>query len=584
MLIKLINLDILPDEQKCLLYNNLVNHHFKPNDYIVKKGEKALCLFIIKDGEANCTDDNGNIITVKHKGEFFGERAILVDSLRTLNVVAKTECICYSISIETLKVVLGEKFRDTLFKNFVKLIFQNSRYFKDLNQKLIENVYPSFKIRNYGFHEPILKSNYLVTQRIIVVIEGNLVKSSDPNSKVAEKGQILFEENIFKKIRQKTTEDIIAKPDCLLMHVNVNDFTKVLGGSFHEIIVKSQIINTLNSVPLFRNMSQYKLEALAGVVEIKKYKANEKIVVEGHEGSEFFIVKSGTIDIFIREEFKRSFNSNDFFGERALLLREPRSATAIAKTEVECYVLGKTKFLPFLEDNLKNYLVQRIYLQDSSIQLKDLNFVKVLGKGSYGEVVLVEHKGNKQMYAIKSIQKIQIDYERLHENIEMEKKILLKIDHPFIIKLVKNLKNDTHIFFLMEYIKGKELFEIIREIGILSKYQTQFYSASLLMAVYFLHKNKYIYRDIKPENVIIMDNGYLKLLDFGTAKEIVDRTSTVIGTPHYMAPEIIKGEGYSFGVDFWSIGICMYEFMFGTVPFGDNEEDPMEVYVLVSNE
>eukprot|EP00340_Litonotus_pictus_P000089 CAMPEP_0170524030 /NCGR_PEP_ID=MMETSP0209-20121228/9471_1 /TAXON_ID=665100 ORGANISM="Litonotus pictus, Strain P1" /NCGR_SAMPLE_ID=MMETSP0209 /ASSEMBLY_ACC=CAM_ASM_000301 /LENGTH=189 /DNA_ID=CAMNT_0010812493 /DNA_START=357 /DNA_END=926 /DNA_ORIENTATION=+ len=81
-----------------------------------------------------------------------------------------------------------------------------------------------------------------------------------------------------------------------------------------------------------------------------------------------------------------------------------------------------------------------------------------------------------------------------------------------------------------------------------------------------------------------MDNGYLKLLDFGTAKEIVDRTSTVIGTPHYMAPEIIKGEGYSFGVDFWSIGICMYEFMFGTVPFGDNEEDPMEVYVLVANE
>lgn len=490
------------------------------------------------------------------------------------------------MSIETLKIVLGDKFRDTLFKNFVKIIFQNSRYFKDLNQKLIEYIYPSFKVRNYGFLEPVLKKNYLVTQRIVVIIEGNLVKSSDPEVKIAEKGQILFEENIFKKVKQKTTEDLLAKPDCLLMHVNVSEFTKILGGSFQEIILKSQIINTLNNVPLFKNMTQFKIEALASVIEIKKYKAKEKIVVEGEEGSQFFIVKTGKIDIFIRDEWKRTFNQNDFFGERALLLREPRSATAIANTDVECYVLGRTKFQPYLEDNLKNYLIQRIYLQDSSIQLEDLNFVKVLGKGSYGEVLLVEHRGNKQFYAIKGIQRLQIDYERLHENIEMEKKILLKIDHPFICKLVKTLKNraSTHIFFLMEYIRGKELFEIIREIGILTKYQTQFYSASLLVAVNYLHQNKYIYRDIKPENVIIMDNGYLKLLDFGTAKEIIDRTSTVIGTPHYMAPEITRGEGYSFSVDFWSIGICMFEFMFGFVPFGDNEEDPVEVYVLVSNE
>lgn len=197
---------------------------------------------------------------------------------------------------------------------------------------------------------------------------------------------------------------------------------------------------------------------------------------------------------------------------------------------------------------------------------------------------LVESKITKQLYAIKCIQKAQIDYERLHENIEMEKQILLKIDHPFIIKLVKTLKDDQHIYFLMEYIRGKELFEVIRDIGTLKRNLTQFYSASLMLAVCYLHQNKYIYRDIKPENVIVMENGYIKLIDFGTAKEVVDRTNTVIGTPHYMAPEIIRGEGYSYIIDFWSIGVCMYEFMFGTLPFGDCQEDPMEVYILVSNE
>lgn len=517
-------------------------------------------------------------------GEFFGERAILVDALRTLNVIANNEVICYSISIETLKSVLGEKFRDVLFLSFIKIAFKNSKYFSEINPQLIENIYSSFQLRSYGYLETVLKIDYLVTQRIVVIIEGCLVKESDNDCKIAEKGQILFEENIFKKIKQKTIETVLAKPDCLLMHVNVTDFTNQLGGSFQQILLKSQIINTLVKVPLFKNMTQYKLEALASHIDTKKYKDKEDIVKEGEEGKEFFIVKSGVIDIFIKGEWKRSFNVNDFFGERALLLKEPRSATAIAQGEVECFILNKSKFLPYLEENLKSYLIQRIYLQDSSISLKDLNYLRLLGRGSYGDVSLVESKVTKQQYAIKCIQKVQIDYERMHENIEMEKQILLRIDHPFIIKLVKTLKDDKHIFFLMEYIKGKELFEVVREIGILKRNQTQFYSASLMLAVSYLHQNRYMYRDIKPENVIVMENGYIKLIDFGTAKEVMDRTNTVIGTPHYMAPEIIKGEGYSFIIDFWSIGICMYEFMFGTVPFGDNEEDPMEVYILVSNE
>lgn len=501
-----------------------------------------------------------------------------------MNVVSNTDSICYSISIDTLKSVLGEKFRDVLFLNFVKIIFQNSKYFSEINPKLIDHIYPSFKVRNYGFFEQVLQKDYRVTQRIIVIIEGCIVKKSDNNAKVGEKGQILFEENIFKNLKQKTVEPVIAKPDCLLMHVKVSEFTKILGGSFKQILTKSHIINTLHNVPLFKNMTQYKLEGLASHVETRKYAANEKVVVEGEEGNEFFVIKSGTIDIFIKGEWKRSFMANDFFGERALLLKELRSATAVSKEVVECYVLNKSNFLPFLEENLRKYLIQRIYLQDSSIKLEDLYFIKLLGKGSYGEVCLVESKTNKHLYAIKCIAKAQIDNERLHDNIMLEKQILLRIDHPFILKLVKNLKDDNYIFFLMEYVKGKELFDCIRDIGLLSKYHTQFYSGSLMLAVNYLHQNKYIYRDIKPENVIVMENGYIKLIDFGTAKEVQDRTSSVIGTPHYMAPEIIKGEGYSFIVDFWSIGVCMYEFMFGSLPFGDSLEDPIDIYLAVSNE
>lgn len=98
-----------------------------------------------------------------------------------------------------------------------------------------------------------------------------------------------------------------------------------------------------------------------------------------------------------------------------------------------------------------------------------------------------------------------------------------------------------------------------------------------MLAVEYLHERNLIYRDTKPENIIVSDNGYIKLIDFGTAKIISDSTSTVIGTSHYMAPEVILGEGYSLQVDYWSIAVCMFKFICGLAPFDESAEDPMEV-------
>jgi cGMP-dependent protein kinase len=230
-----------------------------------------------------------------------------------------------------------------------------------------------------------------------------------------------------------------------------------------------------------------------------------------------------------------------------------------------------------------NYLNISLYLHDETVTLQDLLFIKEIGKGNYGSVSLVMNKKTKFPYAIKAICKNLIIKDDLAENILLEKNIILKIDHPFIVKLVKSLKDENNVYFLLEYVKGKELFEVIRDIGYLSKEQTNFYIAQIMTAINYLHERKIIYRDIKPENIMVLKNGYLKLIDFGTAKEIEDRTKTIIGTPHYMAPEVILGREYSFPVDFWSISICMYEFICGEVPFGEREDDPMEIYFAIIN-
>lgn len=140
---------------------------------------------------------------------------------------------------------------------------------------------------------------------------------------------------------------------------------------------------------------------------------------------------------------------------------------------------------------------------------------------------------------------------------------------------------------ITEYINGSELFDVIREIGLLSKVVARFYLTSLILCIEYLHLKAIIYRDLKPENIMVERDGYLKLIDMGTAKELKQnngfRTFTIIGTPHYMAPEVMLGKGYSFSVDVWAIGVIFYEFICGQLPFGEDLDDPFAVHNAITN-
>ena len=375
---------------------------------------------------------------------------------------------------------------------------------------------------------------------------------------------------------------LLPYPDVLFLEADTSTIlTYSQAKNFEEIMSKNKLMDTLSTINLFKNISKKRIRMICSQIKVEQYEDNQVIFKEGDFGDKFFIVKSGSVSITINGKYIRTMNPKEYFGEKALLVHNTRTATAIANGITEVYTLSKTDFLKDIETNMKNFLMDRQFLQDDTIELDDLVFIKELGKGNYGSVSLVSSKKNNYLYAIKAINIKQIIFEKMQKNLKLEKNILLQIDHPFIVKLVKCMKDSYNIYFLMEYLKGADLFDVIREIGLLSKPQTQFYTASMMLAINYLHERKFIYRDIKPENIIIIKNGYLKLVDFGTAKAIEDRTSTIIGTPHYMAPEVILGEGYSFQVDYWSIGICTYEFCCGGVPFGETNEDPMDIYISI---
>ena len=568
---------------KSIMANYLIQEIYLKGQYICREGEFGSSLYIIKDGEVECLKGE-TVIRILKKGDNFGQKALLEGDLRSLDVKAKTDCKIYSISSEFFKNQYGDNFRQVLYFNFITISFNNSKVFKKINSKIIAKSFQFFKFRSLKNNELVYPKGQKISEKLCVVLEGNIVDKKI-NKVEAKRYEILFEKRLSENSEEVIKNNLVADPDCILAEIDYNKFKETVGGDLNEAQTKSNQLASFEHVPMFRILSDEKIEFLQNNLKVEEFANGKKIITQGEIGDKLFIIKKGRVDFFVNSRYIRSLNDGEEFGARSLILStEKRSATAIANGEVVCYTLTADIFKSILEPNLYEYFTNKIFLEDNTIELKDLDNVKELGSGNFGSVNLVRNKKNKFLYAIKALNLEQVKIENLEECVEVERDVLLKIDHPFIMKMVKYLKNDNYIFFINEYIKGKELWEVIRDIGLLNKEQTQYYGGSILLAIDYLHKQKIIYRDIKPENVMVSVKGYIKIIDFGTVKEIQDRTSTIIGTSHYMAPEITKGEGYSFQVDIWSIAICMYEFFCGKLPFGEDYDDPMDIYRAVSQE
>lgn len=496
----------MDNDLKSVLANNLLKVYYNSNDEIVKQGEDANCMYIIKEGTVQCLKD-GRVVRTLNKGDHFGEVSILTGGKRTLNVVASSSCVIYDISVETLKSMVGENYKEVLYFSFIKMSFSMSSFFSKINSKILENAFPSFETKFFSYKETAIDAKtYKSNNTITVLIEGNLVDKIT-SQVICKRGEILMESSVSSNKEQKLKNDLVADPDCILVTISKDVFLKDYSGSFDLLFNKSNALGSIAQIPLFKNFSQQKLQTLCNLIKVQTYENGKSIIVQGQQGNKFYIVKSGMVDIFINNNYIRSVNENGWFGERALFFKEPRSATAQANGRVEVYYLEDVDFMNILEPSLKEYLYSRFYLQDATIELKDLDFIMEVGKGSFGAVSLVKNRKTKHTYALKCMSKNHIDYEGLHNNVNLEKSLLLKIDHPFIVKLVKTMKdNGKFIFFLMEFVKGKELFDVIRDIGFLNDDENKFFAGSLLLAIDYLHERNIVYRDLKPENIIVCEN------------------------------------------------------------------------------
>eukprot|EP00118_Oscarella_pearsei_P006731 m.31002 g.31002 ORF g.31002 m.31002 type:complete len:347 (+) comp31425_c1_seq1:837-1877(+) len=208
--------------------------------------------------------------------------------------------------------------------------------------------------------------------------------------------------------------------------------------------------------------------------------------------------------------------------------------------------------------------------------LANLQLKTTVGTGTFGRVVLCQEKIGKEYLALKVMNISEVVRLKQIEHVQNEKSLLMSIDHPFIVNMLWSHHDDAFLYMLLEYVPGGELFTYLRTAQRFNTSTGRFYAAEIVSALEFLHTNSIVYRDMKPENLLLDKEGHVKITDFGFAKKLLDRTWTLCGTPEYLAPEIIQSKGHGFGVDWWALGILIYEMLVGYPPFFD--ENPFGIY------
>lgn len=216
-------------------------------------------------------------------------------------------------------------------------------------------------------------------------------------------------------------------------------------------------------------------------------------------------------------------------------------------------------------------------VEKKKVSMEDFQLLKTIGKGSFGKVIQVKKTSDGKIYAMKVLNKEAIIKSKEYERTMAERRILEEVDHPFIVSLRFAFQSTTKLYLVFDFFNGGELFHYLSKGSPFPEERARLYAAEITLALGHIHAMNIIYRDLKPENLLLDADGHIRVADFGLSKENVvgDDVKSICGTPEYLAPEVIKGQKYGKAVDWWSLGTLIYEMISGLPPFYDKSRDRM---------
>ncbi|GLI69549.1 hypothetical protein VaNZ11_014092 [Volvox africanus] len=564
----------LSSHQKALLVDALTQVEFKPGRHVFRRGEPGSDFYIVKEGTALIKDASGNLLSKLTVGQYFGEKALLDRELRAADVVAEGKLVCYCLSASAFKDLLGSKEEIWRFEHLKAVPILST-----LSERQLWQLAHAMHTANFKKGDVVFKKGEQ-GDMFYIVQSGSFMVVDENNKELAQvrEGGCFGELALLRSDVRAAT--VLATADSSVLTLSREQFTKLLGNLTQMRSLWR--FEALKKVPLLSALDTTTRSSLANALRSVSFKAGEDVIRQGDIGDRFYIVERGELGVFKdRQGPIKTYGPGAYFGELALLRNEPRAATVRATTDVSLLELDRGNFhnllgalLPIMTKEAEAYLKQGANWkpQNKVFNVSEAQAVAVLGAGGFGQVLLVKYRGG--YHALKAISKVFVKEQGLVEHVKREKELMSECDSPFLVRLLGTATDDTTLYMMMEVVMGGELFSYLQtRTRPLDEPQARFYAASVVLALEYLHDRDMVYRDLKPENLLIDLQGYVKVTDFGFVKRLRKghKTYTLCGTPEYLAPEIIMNKGHNGGADWWALGVLIFELCNGLPPFMDDD-------------
>lgn len=563
---------------------------------VIEEGDVGDYFYVVGTGDV-IFQIGGKEVGTAGKGSSFGELALLYQAPRAATCLAKTQCGLFRLDQETFRRIMAAQIQDS--HKQIMDILRTVPYFKQLDDTYLDRISGNLKVINYNDGDILASKTENSPRQFFIIKEGTVevtgtkAGGSEYKDITVKRGQFFGEYAVMNN--EWGIGEAKAKGKVVALCIPRDKFVKVLGSDVGSLVAKTLDKRKLAMIPFGKRKNPAdinELDLLAGAMKEKKYPKDHVFFTEGQKcPPALYLIRKGKVAIRSSAHpnlesilgFKlghgdvKTIGKDGYFGNDTMGANE-KGEFGLAQYTVVALEEVRVGVLDF--DSIKSVITAKDKKELEKISMEDLDMIRILGAGTFGKVWLATHKENKQAYALKvQVKKQLIEYNQA-EGVIREKNIMAKLDHPFIVKMASHWKDDDKLYMLLKLYQGGELQTVIHtdsRDGI-PEWAAKFYAANMLEGLSYMHHRHIIYRDLKPENVLLDSDGYTVIVDLGFAKIIKDKTYTFCGTPLYLAPEIIMQKGHNAGADHWSWGVMIYEMIVGMTPFYDGIVDQMGLF------